>query len=107
MRWPDRISVIHNVYTLGAACLAVIVICAAWVIGAEQSHNQTDGNTKEIRTNTEQIQILTDLEKAKVTAKDAELATTIRLCLDEKIVDLDVCERARVELDLRNGRGAE
>jgi hypothetical protein len=71
-----------------------------WVVRADDSHRQT-------RSNTEQLQMLTDLEKAKVEKVEAEIATKLRLCQQRAVVDPEVCAAAELEFELWKAKKAQ
>lgn len=89
---------LHNYWGLAVSLVLIIGGTATWILYAEQSHGQT-------RSNAAQVQILTDLEKARITEKDAELATVLRMCLEGQVADETICDRAKLELELRKARG--
>jgi hypothetical protein len=95
-----NIGKVNGWWGIVAAVVGAIFVGAGWIVKAEQSHEQT-------RTNAEALQILTELQKAKIDQEDAETATILRMCIDEKITDETICAQAQLKWDMRNGRERE
>jgi hypothetical protein len=95
-----NIGKVNGWWGIMAGIIGAIFVASAWVVRAEQSHEET-------RSNTEILQILTDLKKAEIEQEDAETATVLRLCIDKIITDERVCAQAQLKWDMRNARESD
>ena len=70
--------------------LGTIAAVGAWIARAEDQH-------KQVRSNAEQLQLLTDIHKAQATKEEAERELLRKLCLTGK-ADLVLCKEQGLEV---------